>query len=196
MANAFGATTFLAQIAIFAATVALLVSFLIAQQASRFGPAVAQRFLERGDVIPPGNAPLNAANLAAWVHDPDNAASVKGYARTVISIDIVFLLAFGTFLATAARFVAERVDWRILDAASLWWWALAILPGLYVIADFFEDILIVHLLENPDAIPGRFDLLRKVTSWKMRTSIGSFAQLAILFAALFALGSSPPLSTP
>ena len=81
-------------------------------------------------------------------------------------------------------------------AASLWWWALAILPGLYVIADFFEDILIVHLLENPDAIPGRFDLLRKVTSWKMRTSIGSFAQLAILFAALFALGSSPPLSTP
>jgi hypothetical protein len=190
MADAFKETAMLPQIAIFAAAFALFLSFAIAQEASRFGPAVALRFLERGDVIPPSNADLTAFNLATWARDENNAASLHGYARRVVPIDMAFLLTFGIFLATAARVVARTVSWRIMDPASDWWWALAIMPALYVISDLFEDILIVQLLENPDAIQDRFHLLRSLTFWKMRTAIGAFAQLAILLLLLLTLGSS------
>jgi hypothetical protein len=189
MAHVFEEGACIAPIAILAAAITIFLSFAIAQEASKFGPAVAQRFLERGDVIPLQGA-LDAVNLSAWVRNENNAASVRGYARRVVPIDIAFLLAFGIFLATAARYVAGTIRWRILDANSLWWWLLAILPALYVVSDLFEDILIVQLLENPDVIQGRFHLLRSVTSWKIITSIGAFIQLAILFLLLFVLGSS------
>jgi hypothetical protein len=53
--------------------------------------------------IPPSNAELTAVNLAAWVRDKNNAASLHGYARRVVPIDMAFLLTFGIFLATAAK---------------------------------------------------------------------------------------------
>jgi hypothetical protein len=191
MARAFVDPTFTAQIAILAATMTLFLSFAVAQQASKFGPAVAQRFLERGSEIP-GVGPLNAANLSAWVGDERNAGFAHGYARRVIPMDIAFLLSFGTFLATAAMFIAATVRWRLLEAGSGWWWLLAILPALYVISDFIEDVFIIRLLETPSGIQSSFLFLRKVTSFKILMSAGAFAQLAILLVLLFALGSSKP----
>lgn len=183
--------TFAAHVAIFGATMTLFLSFAVAQQASQYGPAVAQRFLERGNEIP-GMGPLDAANLSRWVLDEKNAASARGYARRVIPVDIAFLLSFGTFLAMASIFLAATVRWRGLDAGSAWWWLLTVLPSLYVIADFIEDVLIIRLLENPTEIRSRFSFLRKMTSLKILTSAGAFAQLAILLVLLLLLGSSKP----
>lgn len=191
MTQAFADPTFIAQIAIFAATTTLILSFAVAQQASKCGPAVAQRFLERGNEIPLEGV-LNEANLSAWVRNEKNAESVHGYARRVIPIDIAFLLAFGTFLAMAAKFIAATIHWRILEASSVWWWLLAILPTLYVVSDLVEDVLIIQLLENPNGIHDRFSFLRGVTSCKILTSIGAFAQLAILLVLLLVLGPSKP----
>jgi hypothetical protein len=189
MAQAFFDPTSLAQIAVFAATTTLILSFAVAQQATKFGPAVAQRFLERGDEIP-GVGPLNAANLSAWILDEGNAGSARGYARRVIPIDIAFLLSFGTFLATAPIFLAATVRWRTLDGGSGWWCLLAILPALYAISDFIEDVVIVRLLESPSGISSCFSFLRKVTSFKIWSSAGAFAQVIVLLALLLALGSS------
>jgi hypothetical protein len=189
MAQAFVDPTSMAQVAVFAATMTLILSFAVAQQATRFGQAVAQRFLERGSEIP-GVGLLNAANLSAWVLDEGNAGSARGYAHRVIPIDIAFLLSFGTFLATAPMFLAATVRWRTLDSGSAWWCLLVILPALYAISDFIEDILIVWLLKNPNGISSCFSCLRKVTSFKILSSAGAFVQLIVLLVLLLALGSS------
>jgi hypothetical protein len=191
MTQLFVNPTFAAHVAIFGATMTLFLSFAVAQQASQYGPAVAQRFLERGNEIP-GVGSLDAANLSAWVLDETNAGSARGYARRVIPVDIAFLLAFGTFLAMAPIFLAATVRWPGSDAGSVWWWLLTVLPVLYVVSDFIEDILIIRLLENPTEIRSRFSFLRKVTSLKILTSAGCFAQLAILLVLLLLLGSSKP----
>src|SRR4051794_11059447 len=62
-------------VSIVSAGLALTLSFAISDKASRLGPAVAARFLERGAVIPPTDAALTAEELAQWLREPKQASS-------------------------------------------------------------------------------------------------------------------------
>jgi hypothetical protein len=127
----------LAALATLSAAMTLLLSFLIANQASKLGFAVAIRFLERGDVIPPDNLPLTAENLDRWRSDPANRAAAQGYASRIMPWDIAFLLSFGCFFGFGSMAIAGLIP-MVSPCRCCFW----IFPVLYIASDFIEDLLI------------------------------------------------------
>jgi hypothetical protein len=138
-----------------AAAIALpfIISFLA--PAGIVGTAVSDRFLERSESIPPepktAPLPIDASNLRAWVTSRDTAAYARAYAWRVMPLDLVYLAVLGGFLALGAYTLASSVAWPPgLERLPLWVWL--VLPAIYVLADFFEDSLIILLMTKPSSI--------------------------------------------
>jgi hypothetical protein len=159
-------------LALFFAALTLLLSFVIANEASQFGCAVAVRFLERGSLIPTDNIPLTADNLDRWRSAPQNNASVHGYASRVIPLDIAFLLSFGCFFGFASAALAGQI--AIADSRIILFW---IFPALYMISDFIEDMSIRQVLLSPSPLASNFSFMRRMTAAKMITSVLCFLQI-------------------
>jgi hypothetical protein len=165
----------LATLSILSAALTLSLSFLIADKASKLGFAVTVRFLERGDVIPPGNQSLTAENLDRWRSDPVNHASAQGYASQIIPLDILFLLSLGCFFGLASMALADHIGMSSFQRLLL-----LIFPVLYTASDFIEDLLIRNMLLSSSSSAGNFNFTRWVTSAKMKTASLSFLQVFIL----------------
>jgi hypothetical protein len=167
-------------------TVAIAVPFLIAfvAPASLVGAAVSARFLERSASIPPEpqTAPVavNESSLRAWVTSADTAAFARAYARRVMPLDFLYLLALGGFLAMGAYALAGNVDWPPA-LASLPRWTWLILPLFYTLADFAEDCLIVLLMTSPSRITkSSVDALSFLRKLKIASSALSILQILAL----------------
>ena len=162
----------LVTLALFSATMALLLSFFIANKASKLGFAVAVRFLERGSVIPPGNLPLTAETLERWRSDPDTRAFAQGYASQIMPLDIAFLLSLGCFFGFGSAVMAGQIGMSKYCGLLLW-----ALPALYVVSDLVEDILIRNVLLSPSPPANNFVSMRRATTAKMATSAACFLQI-------------------
>jgi hypothetical protein len=156
---------------VLSAAVALALSFVIADRALKFGPAVGARFLERGNAIPPSNVKVTASNLAEWCEDLQNAMAKEGYVRVVLPLDVFFLVSFGAFLAAGAV--------ELANGLMLPWWLYWIIPGIYMCADFAEDALIAATLRARD-VHSTFRPMRCATKLKMLFALLSFLQLALV----------------
>jgi hypothetical protein len=169
------------RLAIALAAVTLILSFKISEDASGLGQAVAQRFLERGNTIPPDSSPITSGKLQAWVVDSRNTAAVHGYVYKIIPWDVAFLLCLGCFLALGSASLAPYAVWPkwVLQLPS---WSFWVLPSLYMLADLAEDVTIVRLLTSPRAIEQSFDFLRLATQIKKAMAEISFGQLLLVFA--------------
>jgi formate-dependent nitrite reductase membrane component NrfD len=132
--------------------------------APRYGPGAGSRFIERLKDIPP-SIPLTADSLRKWAQDPANAKDVRGYVVPVIvPLDILFLLALGSFLGLASTALAGRIEALSIIPFWVWW----IFPALYMIADLCEGGAIVSLLSRPDKIKHEsFAVLRGLTTAKL-----------------------------
>lgn len=90
-----------------------------------------------------------AETFRAWVKaDPDRA---RRYAFPVLfPLDLLFMLALGGLLAAGSATLAASIGWssRLVCLGAL-------LPGLYVVADLGEDVLLAALLMSPDRIGAR-----------------------------------------
>jgi hypothetical protein len=162
----------LVTLSILSAALTLTLSFLIADKASQFGFAVAIRFLERGDVIPPDNQPLTAENLDRWRSDPVNHVSAQGYASQIIPLDILFLLSLGFFFGLASMALANHIGLSSFQRSLL-----LIFPLLYTASDFIEDLLIRNMLVSPSLSAGNFNFMRRMTLAKMKTAGLCFLQV-------------------
>jgi hypothetical protein len=165
----------LATLSILSAAVTISLSLLIADKASQFGFAVAIRFLERGDVIPPGNQPLTAENLDRWRSDPVNHHSAQGYASQIIPLDIFFLLSLGCFFGLASMAIADHIG-----ISSFQRLLLLIFPVLYTASDFIEDLLIRNMPVSSSSSAGNFNFMRSMTSAKIQTAGLCFLQVFVL----------------
>jgi hypothetical protein len=164
-----------APLALLSAALALFLSFAISNKASKFGLAVATRFLERGSVVPPGNLPLTAETLDRWRSDPDNRAYVQGYASCILPLDVAFLLSLGSFFGFGSTALAGLID--VPNSGELLLW---VFPVLYMATDLTEDMLIRGILLSPSSPAGRFAFMRRMTKAKVATSIVCFAQVFVL----------------
>lgn len=166
-----------------AATIAI--PFTIGFFAPNSGAAVSERFLERPVGIPgepsASPAPLNAETLRAWTTSEKTKGYAHVYAWRVIPIDLVYLFAFGGFLAFAAYTLAstEIAPGSVLSNVPVMLWL--VFPALYVIADLLEDILIMRLLSNPETIvPELVNILWGLRWTKIVASGLSLLQIFIL----------------
>jgi len=167
-------------VAIALAAFAIVLSFIMSNQAGKFGFAVSQRFLERGNCIPPDASPITHEALRAWALDPRNSAALRGYVRRVLPLDILFLAALGCFLGLASGTLAQAAGARAWLATSSYWW-FWILPALYMSTDFTEDLTIAWLLTSPLKIDqSSYGLLRALTKIKLFTVAMSFAELVLV----------------
>ena len=150
--------------------------------ASKYGPDVAARFLERLNFVPSQMPPLlSRENLARWVGDPAQAAAKDGYAMPVLfPFDLLFMICLSALLAFASVLIVEHL--RFLSGLPLWiWW---LLPLGYMSADLAEDCAIFLVLRGnlplTDAVYG---LMRHLTGAKPATvsiAIGQVGFLAVL----------------
>lgn len=151
--------------------------------APRYGAAVENRFLERLKDISPSK-PLTAANLREWAQDNANVKAVRGYVMPVIiPLDVLFLLAFGSFLGFASCALAGRIEGLSIMPMWVWW----VFPGLYIVADACEGVAIASLLSWPETITrNSFAALSALTFAKIATVW--FAIIQFLGLAALALG--------
>lgn len=181
------------------ATLAIVLPFVISQLATPLGLAVSLRFLERPTsststhyTIPPeivAAKPLDAKSLTEWVRAQGSAAT--GYVTRVMPLDILYLVFLGAFLGVASVTLAAFIRWpaSVSDYVVLLLW---ILPALYIIADFTEDMLIITLLNWPASIEGNaFSALVVFRSIKIASVTAGFAQVLALWLATYIWTVSP-----
>lgn len=168
---------------------AVALPFVISSVASRFGPAVSERFLERPTELPAevgSEGPLDASLLRAWAmgsKDPKTAAHAKGYARWVMLFDLAYLVSLGLFLGLAASYAAGLATWPAWVASRpnwVWW----ILPGAYIAFDFAEDSLIFVLLTWPSGIADASLQLLSFLRFVKIVSVGGAMGVAVLLGLL------------
>ena len=161
------------------AAVTILLQFTIPHFSSPYGAAVKARFVERSKTIPEGESgdvPLNEENLRQWISSYPESA--KGYASPVLfPLDILFLFALGIALATGSVFFARNAV-LVSDVWPVIWW---IIPTVYLVADFVEDVILIGVMKNPQRLTARsFSSLALATDIKIRSVIAGFCQLAAL----------------
>jgi hypothetical protein len=94
---------------------AIAIPFVISfvAPASSVGAAVSAKFLERPGGIPPepDKAPttINKDTLQTWVMSARTAPHTRTYASRVIPIDLLYIVAFGGFLAIGAYSLASDI---------------------------------------------------------------------------------------
>ena len=130
------------------AAIALLLYVAVSYVAARCDDeAVKTRFVEHTNIIPGPNgaqSKLNFENLKQWIET--NPHSARFYARPVLlPLDFLFLFALGATLAFGSVFAARYVSWVAAVPPRVSW----ILPAIYMVADFFEDALLVGFFLKP-----------------------------------------------
>lgn len=170
-------------------TAAIALPFVIAFRAPArlVGAAVADRFLERSDSIPPEPQakplPIDAGTLRAWVTAPRTAGYARAYARRVMPLDFAYLLVLGGFLALAAWTLGSAVAWPPALAKWLPPGVWLIFPAAYTLADFLEDCLIVVLMTRPVSIgKGSVRALTALRNTKIGANIVAITQIFALAA--------------
>jgi hypothetical protein len=161
------------------AAVTILLQFTIPHFSSPYGAAVKARFVERSKTIPEGetgDVPLNEQNLRQWISS--YLESAGGYASPVLfPLDILFLFALGIALATGSVFFARHA----VLVSNVWpviWW---IIPAVYLVSDFVEDVLLIGILKNPQQLTAQsFSSLALATNIKIKSVTAGFCQLAVL----------------
>lgn len=157
--------------------------------APKFGDDVKARFVERLKYIPSFKAPgapdsayvMNEANFAAWLANPDNQSSRRGYAFPVLfPLDILFLVALGSLLGMASLLLAGQVgavrEWPVW----IWW----LFPAAYMAFDLLEDVLLIALLTMPSLLNGgTFRALTAFTGGKIGTVAVAIGQVGLLALA-------------
>jgi hypothetical protein len=161
----------------------------ISSMASRFGPDVAARFLERGKTIPSTNEKLSRGTLERWMHSSAvNSVQAKAYACFVIPADIIYILVFSGFLLSASISLQQ-----IIPPLSGWAYVVWVFPVCYAIADFVEDFLIIYLLLRPKRVQqALFIVMRCSTVVKIASA--SIALIQVFLLAGYAISSHPFLS--
>ncbi len=150
---------------------------------TRVGLDVSERFLERLDEIPSGateqQRELNSGNLKSWVSN--HPVSAAQYARRVMPMDMLYLLALGSFLGLASNWLASDVQWPASFAGVPIWIWLWLLPALYVVADIVEDLMIATLMTSPRLIePATVRALTKIKGIKIGSVGAAMLQTAVL----------------
>ncbi len=161
------------------AAVTILPQFTIPHFSSLYGAAVKERFVERSKTIHEagtGDIPLNEQNLHQWISSYPESA--RGYASPVLfPLDILFLFALGIALATGSVFFARNAL-LVSDVWPVIWW---IIPAVYLVSDFVEDVLLIGILKNPQRLTARsFSSLALATKIKIKSVTAGFCQLAAL----------------
>ena len=149
----------------------------------RVGLDVSERFLERLDEIPSGpteqQRQLNSGNLKSWVSN--HPVSAAQYARRVMPMDILYLLALGSFLGLASNWLAADMQWPASFAGvpiRIWLW---LLPALYIAADIVEDLMIATLMTSPRLIePATVRALTTIKGTKIGSVGAAMLQTAVL----------------
>jgi hypothetical protein len=167
-------------ILIFLAAVAIGLSFSIGMAADRYGPRVAERFLERG-------ADYAADTLKDWVNKNSRAAC--GYAFPVLfPLDLMFMIFLGAFLGLGSITSADAVDWL-----RKWSWLFAIAPALYVATDLIEDVLLARFLLMAETISeSSVAFAKAITKAKFGTCTFAILQ-TICVSAIAAMSSREAL---
>lgn len=158
-----------------AATV--LLHFAIPWFSADYGSAVQARFVERLKTIPvrDGTVPFDFANFGNWI--AANPQSARGYACPILfPLDFVFMFTLGGALGCGSAWIASGV---FAYPSWIWW----IIPSIYVVADFVEDILLVRFLRNPAKLTtAAFSAMSLATGLKIKSIFAAFALLILLVA--------------
>jgi hypothetical protein len=173
---------------------AIALPFIISQVAMPYGGAVSLRFLERptNSVKPKYTIPAESDNLATltkesltgWTQTKSGLA--QGYATRVIPLDLLYLLLLGAFLGFASTTLAGLIQWpgklSNLPISGFW-----LLPALYILFDFAEDLVILVLLNWPSAIDRMFRVLTVCRTAKLAAVFAGFVQVFLLCGLSFFL---------
>jgi hypothetical protein len=170
------------KVAILIGAVSIGLFFFIAAVASRYGPDATQvptvedRFLEK----PPRH---EAAFIQDWVVQHPHAA--RHYAFPILfPLDLIFMLFLGGFLGLGSVLSANTIDWL-----KRFTWLLAIVPAVYVVADFAEDVLLARLLLHAQAInDGSVRIAWMATEMKLLAGGIAIAQTIVVSGLAVALG--------
>lgn len=147
----------------------------------RVGLDVSERFLERLDEIPSGatkqQRELNSGNLRNWV--AEHPVSAAQYARHVMPMDILYLLALGSFLGLASNWLAADLQLSFVGV-PIWLW-LWLLPALYIVADIIEDSMIAAFMTSPRLIePATVRALTSIKGIKIGSVGAAMLQTIVL----------------
>lgn len=159
------------------AAIVLALQFGIPAISMQYGPAVEARFVERLNIIPgPKEVPLDLQNLKDWIIA--NSAAARGYVCPVLfPLDFIFMLALAAATAVGAALTARHAPW--ISDWPRWIWF--IIPVIYLVADFVEDVLLIGVLRKPASLAvGNFAMLARATSIKIKTATAAIILLVIL----------------
>ena len=147
-------------------TVAL--TFIVGGVASRQGPNVLARFLER-------DTRYTREELRRWVSE--NSANARAYAFPILfPLDLLFLLCLGGFVAAGSWSVGREIG--ITGGFHRW---LLAAPLLYVAADLLEDVALAWMLTSADRITdATVQATKLLTMVKLVASSLSIVQLTAL----------------
>jgi hypothetical protein len=104
----------------------------------------------------------------------------------VIPLDLLYLLLLGAFLGFASTTLADLIQWPAslsnLPLSGFW-----LLPALYILSDFAEDLVILVLLNWPSAIDRMFWVLTVCRTAKLAAVFAGFVQVSLLCGLSFFL---------
>lgn len=173
--------------------------FIISQVAMPYGIAVSLRFLERptNSEKPKYTIPfetdktvnLTEDSLTKWT-GMKGGRLAQGYATRVIPLDLLYLLFLGAFLGFASTTLAGIIQWPA-SLSSLPISAFWLLPALYILFDFAEDISILVLLNWPSTIEKIFWVLTAFRTAKLLAVFVGFAQVFLLCGLSFVCSTVP-----
>jgi len=155
--------------AILFAALTILLMFALRSMPSSYDSAVRARFLE-------GWPSYTTESLRTWVESHREAA--RSYVFPVLTLDIVFLLCLGGFLAFGSGGLAQSFGSSKSVIA-----AVLILPIGYVLIDLAEDLLLMYFLTSPNSISnGAVAFTQAITKLKMFVCGAALLQTAGLAA--------------
>jgi hypothetical protein len=111
----------------------------------------------------------------------DHPVSAAQYARYVMPMDILYLLALGSFPGLASTWLAADMRWPASFAGIPIWIWLWLLPALYMVADIIEDSMIAMLMTSPRLIePVTVRALTRIKGFKISSVGAAMLQTAVL----------------
>jgi hypothetical protein len=157
------------KLAILLAAVTIALFFVIPAVAKRYGPRVAERFLERDVSYVKGE-------FHDWVIG--NRALARGYASPVLfPLDLIFMTCLGGFLAIASGALLAHAG------ASSWCIASSLVfPLAYIAIDLAEDVLLARMLRAPERIEALIGPAKVLTMVKLGVSFVAVVQTIVLAA--------------
>jgi hypothetical protein len=148
------------------AAAAIVWSFIVTLFASKFGPDVSARFLERSGKIPSNGKELTRESLEEWLRSPTTGKFRRPYAFLIMGLDLVYVILAGGFMLTGSPWLAEALKWPE-QVEWLPYLMVFVLPALYMLSDIVEDVLIMIILRHQDVSISSFAALRTATGMKI-----------------------------